>query len=223
MSLPRRAQQVTDAVTLRSGQGPGRHRPRLGFCGRPSPQAPLGRLTAMPPQPGRHTERPARPGQPDPAGEQLDLGVQLGGELPSALRRDSACQSAETFPCASINSFATLSSASSRATRARMPASSAALRSLGLRPAGLSDSASSAPRSRWARHSLINDDYRPSRRQISPTDPASPDAFAASISARTRSLYSAGHDRFARRTSVSFALTTVIFVHLLRPHRLLAH
>jgi hypothetical protein len=102
------------------------------------------------------------------------------GALPVA----SCSNNAESFPWTSITLRAVSNSPSSRSTRRCNLAFSRSRGSAPWRPAG-SASASSAPRSRYLRHSEISDEYSPSRRSNAPL----PAWSSVSYSARTRALY----------------------------------
>ena len=91
--------------------------PRLGFAWRAGPLAALGGLAAMTVAALVDPERPTRLGLPDPGGELLHVRVEDLDHFGSALWREICCKSAETFPCASINSLAVAKSTSSLLTR----------------------------------------------------------------------------------------------------------
>src|SRR5215207_4771080 len=173
-------------------------RPRLG-C-----QHPLGagwrRALAMPPIPARLglAHRRAAGAHAD---QRRELGHRLVDHLVSprsvgTLSVASWSNSAESFPWTSMTLRARSSSAARRSFSRRSRATSRSRGSAGWRPAGLAN-ASSAPRSRWRRHSEINDVYRPSRRSSAPL----PALSRRSYSSRICALYFAAYRRGPRARS----------------------
>src|SRR5690606_13638661 len=196
---PLAAERFDDHILL--GAGERRWvRPRWQPGGTRGPNRPaLGALATVAIGPLVHTEGRTGPLHPDLGSELGDVRVEHLHDAGSALLRRIACKSADAFPCASINSSAVASLSSKSVTLARNRASSALVASA-LGPGRLARIASNAPLSRWSRHAEINDEYRPSRRMISPRSALE---SAASSSARTFSLYFAGYDWRAGRTSGS--------------------
>ena len=143
----------------------------------------------------RASHRRARRPHPDQRGQLGDGGVghvSLSFLLLPAARLSNR---AESFDWTSITWRAVSSSPLRRWTCRRSRAASATAGSAGGAPDGRPN-ASSAPASRWARHALINDVYRPSRRSNAPF----PARSHASYSASTSRLYFA---EYVRRTARS--------------------
>ena len=114
---PLRAQLGDDAVLLLVAQRRRMRPARRRFPWRAGPGPALGGLAAMPEGAGVDPERRAGAGHPDPCGERLHVRVEHHAHFGSALWREICCKSADTFPCASINSVAVASSSSSLPTR----------------------------------------------------------------------------------------------------------
>ncbi len=134
-------------------------------------QAALDRLAAVVPNARWHPEGPTGPLDAHSGRPGLDGLVHGFAVFFSALWRDSSAKSAETFPWASISSRAVASSSRNLAASSLALASSAVLRSAVGRPGGRSLHPAKAPSSRWWRHWVISEEYRPSRRQVSSTAP----------------------------------------------------
>ncbi len=151
----------------------------------------------MPPRPRMHTERPTGPINTDPWYPLVDRLVHGLFVFGSALLRDTSPNSADTYPCASISSWAVSSFSSNLETSALRRASSARVGSFAFRPRLTAVNPRNAPASRCLRHSVINDEYKSSRRRISPTAPGPPVSLAWSISSRPspRTWSSSGGDR----------------------------
>src|SRR5450432_1859439 len=102
----------------------------------------------------------------------------------TTLLGESLANNAESSPWILITDRAVASSASSRALAASNSAVRRLAGSAGFGPRDV-DNACNAPRSRCLRHSVSNDEYRPSRRINAPL----PFLSSRSYSARTSSLY----------------------------------